>query len=104
MLHTYRTNWIRSVDRFGTISVWFVRNFQTQKFHSTPKNVLIVEDIIDTGRTMKKLLQLLETYGLKSLKVTSLVVKRKGGEIAFMPDCKSFDYNQTMALREFACF
>ena len=40
---------------------------------------------------MKKLLQLLETYGLKSLKVTSLVVKRKGGEIAFMPDYVGFD-------------
>lgn len=53
--------------------------------------MLIVEDIIDTGRTMKKLLQLLETYGLKSLKVTSLVVKRKGGEIAFMPDYVGFD-------------
>ena len=37
---------------------------------------------------MKKLLKLLESYSLKSLKVTSLVVKRKGGEIAFMPDCK----------------
>ena len=50
---------------------------------------------------MKKLLQLLETYGLKSLKVTSLVVKRKGGEIAFMPDCK-FDRFEIQAFRIFS--
>lgn len=55
------------------------------------KNVLIVEDIIDTGNTMKKLLKLLESYNLKSLKVTSLVVKRKGGKINFMPDYVGFD-------------
>ena len=33
------------------------------------KKVLIVEDIIDTGKTMIKLLDLLEKYSPKSIKV-----------------------------------
>ena len=43
---------------------------------------------------MKKLLKLLDSYQLKSIKVTSLVVKRRkilGGEVAFQPDCKHHD-------------
>lgn len=90
MLNTYWTNWIR---RIAFTCHHLCEKFPNRNFPSwANQNVLIVEDIIDTGRTMKKLLQLLETYSLKSLKVTSLVVKRKGGEIAYMPDCKSFDY------------
>jgi hypoxanthine-guanine phosphoribosyltransferase len=33
------------------------------------KNVLIVEDIIDTGKTMVELLKLLNSYGPKKIKV-----------------------------------
>lgn len=41
---------------------------------------------------MKKLLKLLESYDLKSLKVTSLVVKRKEeGKIHFLPNYVGFD-------------
>jgi len=42
----------------------------------TNKNVLIVEDIIDTGRTMTKLLNILDKYQPKKIKVCSLLVKR----------------------------
>ena len=40
------------------------------------KNVLIVEDIIDTGRTMKKLLATLNKYEPKLVKVACLLRKR----------------------------
>lgn len=33
------------------------------------KNVIVVEDIIDTGRTMKELLPYLEGFGTKSVSV-----------------------------------
>ena len=33
------------------------------------KNVLIIEDIIDTGKTMVKLLGMMETFSPKSVKV-----------------------------------
>ena len=39
------------------------------------KNVLIVEDIVDTGRTMSKLLELLSTRNPKSIKICSLLDK-----------------------------
>ena len=40
------------------------------------KNVLIVEDIIDTGRTMKQLLATLSKYEPKSVTVACLLRKR----------------------------
>ena len=52
------------------------------------KNVLIVEDIIDTGRTMVKLLQLLNSYGPKKIKVCSLLIKRTPSSNGYVPDCK----------------
>lgn len=39
------------------------------------KNVIIVEDIIDSGRTLSYLLELLETRGPKSLKLCTLLDK-----------------------------
>ncbi len=39
------------------------------------KNVLIVEDIIDTGRTLKKLKELLESRNPKKLKLVTLLDK-----------------------------
>lgn len=53
------------------------------------QNVLIVEDIIDTGNTMVKLIKLLDNYQLKSIRVTSLFVKRTPLSNGYTPDCKS---------------
>lgn len=41
----------------------------------TDKHVLIIEDIVDTGRTLKKIIELLEVRHPKSLKVASLLDK-----------------------------
>jgi len=41
------------------------------------RNVLIVEDIIDTGRTMKKLLSTLAQYEPKTTRVATLLVKKR---------------------------
>nr|2VFA_A Chain A, HYPOXANTHINE-GUANINE-XANTHINE PHOSPHORIBOSYLTRANSFERASE, HYPOXANTHINE-GUANINE PHOSPHORIBOSYLTRANSFERASE [synthetic construct]2VFA_B Chain B, HYPOXANTHINE-GUANINE-XANTHINE PHOSPHORIBOSYLTRANSFERASE, HYPOXANTHINE-GUANINE PHOSPHORIBOSYLTRANSFERASE [synthetic construct] len=42
----------------------------------TGKNVLIVEDIIDTGKTMQTLLSLVRQYNPKMVKVACLFIKR----------------------------
>lgn len=55
------------------------------------KNVLIVEDIIDTGRTMVKLLSLLKTYSPKSIRVTSLFVKRTPLSNGYVPEYAGFN-------------
>jgi hypoxanthine phosphoribosyltransferase len=54
------------------------------------KNVLIVEDIIDTGRTMVKLLELLDSYGPKKIKVCSLLIKRTDNSNGYLPDYAGF--------------
>ena len=37
--------------------------------HLKGKHVIVVEDIIDTGKTMQKLIPLIESYGTLSCKV-----------------------------------
>lgn len=68
------------------------------------KNVLVVEDIIDTGRTMMKLLGLLREYQPKCVKVASLLLKRQPASNGYIPECKicTFEYNQHYLLTN--CF
>ncbi|XP_060553693.1 hypoxanthine-guanine phosphoribosyltransferase-like [Ruditapes philippinarum] len=55
------------------------------------KNVLIVEDIIDTGRTMMKLLDILKSVKPKTVRVASLLVKRTERSIGYKPDYAGFE-------------
>ncbi|XP_075068071.1 phosphoribosyltransferase domain-containing protein 1 [Mixophyes fleayi] len=57
----------------------------------TGKNVLIVEDVIGTGRTMKALLSHLEEYKPKMVKVASLLVKRSDDSNKYRPDYTGFE-------------
>ncbi|XP_040290332.1 phosphoribosyltransferase domain-containing protein 1 isoform X1 [Bufo bufo] len=54
------------------------------------KNVLIVEDVIGTGRTMEALLSHLEKYSPKMVKVASLLVKRSANN-KYRPDYIGFE-------------
>ncbi|XP_028665645.1 hypoxanthine phosphoribosyltransferase 1, like isoform X1 [Erpetoichthys calabaricus] len=55
------------------------------------KNVLIVEDIVETGRTMMTLLPLLEAHNPKMVKVVSLLVKRTPKSLGYKPDYIGFE-------------
>jgi len=55
------------------------------------KDVLLVEDILDTGLTLHYLLQNLESRGPKSLKVVALLNKPSRREIEVMVDYIGFD-------------
>ncbi|XP_004392649.1 PREDICTED: hypoxanthine-guanine phosphoribosyltransferase-like [Odobenus rosmarus divergens] len=57
----------------------------------TGKNVLIVEDIIETGKTMQTLLSLVQQYNPKMVKVASLLVKRTPQSIGYRPDFVGFE-------------
>ncbi|XP_031409727.1 phosphoribosyltransferase domain-containing protein 1-like isoform X2 [Meleagris gallopavo] len=57
----------------------------------TGKNVLIVEDIVGTGRTMKVLLNHIEKYNPKMIKVASLLVKRTSWPDGYRPDYYGFE-------------
>ncbi|XP_063132327.1 phosphoribosyltransferase domain-containing protein 1 isoform X3 [Rattus norvegicus] len=54
------------------------------------KNVLIVEDVVGTGRTMEALLSSIEKYKPNMVKVASLLVKRTARSDSFRPDCFAF--------------
>ncbi|XP_010157326.1 PREDICTED: hypoxanthine-guanine phosphoribosyltransferase-like, partial [Eurypyga helias] len=55
------------------------------------KNVLVVEDIIETGRTMKALLSKLKDNEPKMVKVVSLLVKRTHRSPTYTPDYIGFE-------------
>ncbi|XP_064647883.1 hypoxanthine-guanine phosphoribosyltransferase-like [Lineus longissimus] len=55
------------------------------------KNVLVVEDIIDTGNTMTHLLKLLKEHNPKKIKVASLLVKRTPLSVGYKPDFTGFE-------------
>ena len=55
------------------------------------KNVLIVEDIVDTGRTMERLLNMLSTRGPKSIKVCTLLDKPSRRECNVKADYIGFE-------------
>jgi len=55
------------------------------------KNVLVVEDIVDTGRTMVNLLEVLNEQKPKKLKVASLLVKRSPEANGYRPDYTGFE-------------
>ena len=55
------------------------------------KNVLICEDIVDTGRTIKKLLNTLKKFNPKSVKVATLLRKRTPLSSGYQPDYVAFE-------------
>ncbi|MCL4140254.1 UNVERIFIED_CONTAM: hypothetical protein GTU68_033952 [Idotea baltica] len=71
----------------GNISVIGGDNLERLK----GQTVLVVEDIIDTGRTMQRLTNLLQGYEPKCLKVASLFVKRRPGTLGIKPDYCGFE-------------
>ncbi|XP_061532557.1 hypoxanthine-guanine phosphoribosyltransferase-like isoform X3 [Phycodurus eques] len=55
------------------------------------QHVLIVEDMVETGRTMRTLLSLLGESGPKMVKVVSLLVKRTPRSSGYRPDYIGFE-------------
>lgn len=55
------------------------------------ENVLLVEDIVDTGITLRHLLDHLKTKGPKSLKVASLLYKETGNDMRKFVDYVGFE-------------
>lgn len=50
------------------------------------RDIVIVEDIIDTGRTISKVTKMLLERGAKSVKVVTLLDKPEGRTVEFVPD------------------
>lgn len=103
------TRLIRSIGLIASVSVDFIRVKSYMNDKSTGKvniiggdvleslegkTVLIVEDLIDTGRTMETLTKTLKDYKPARLLVACLILKntekRKSGELTYWPDFLGF--------------
>jgi len=103
------TRLIRSLGLIASVSVDFIRVKSYQNDKSTGKvniiggdvleslegkTVLVVEDLVDTGRTMNALLTTLQEYKPARLLVACLLLKnteqRKKGELNYWPDFLGF--------------
>lgn len=54
------------------------------------RDILVVEDIVDTGRTYEKVKELLFAKGAKSVKIVSLLDKKERREVDVTPDYTGF--------------
>ena len=55
------------------------------------RDVLVVEDIVDTGRTLEKILDFLRTRSPASLRVCTLLRKKRAGSAATPVDYVGFE-------------
>ncbi|KAL4648279.1 hypoxanthine-guanine phosphoribosyltransferase-like [Arapaima gigas] len=90
----------RNSDRSIPLTVDFIRLKSYCNDQSTGEikviggddlSTLTGKDIIDTGKTMKTLLQLLKQYNPKMVKVVSLLVKRTPKSVGYRPDFVGFE-------------
>lgn len=59
------------------------------------KNILIVEDIVDTGKTLSFLIKYLKERGAKDIKIATLINKEKRRKYDFpSPDYICYEYNE----------
>jgi hypoxanthine phosphoribosyltransferase len=56
----------------------------------TGRDVILLEDIIDTGTTMSRLIPLLESHGPSSVRVAALLEKRTAKSCGFKADYVGF--------------
>ncbi|MCV3754225.1 hypoxanthine phosphoribosyltransferase [Ureaplasma zalophigenitalium] len=61
------------------------------KFSVQGEDIILVEDIVDTGRTIKKVINLLLARGANSVKVLTLVDKKEGRKVDLVADFVCFD-------------
>ena len=102
----YIKAWNRNSDRSIPITVDFIRLKSFCNDQSTGdikviggddlstltgKNVLIIEDIMDTGKTMQTLLSSIKRCNSDRVKVASLLVKRTPRCVGYRPDFVGFE-------------
>jgi len=74
----------------GTVSTGEVRIVKDLTRGIKDTNVLLIEDIVDTGQTLTTVVNLLKNRNPKVLKVVSLLDKPEGRVVEFKPDYIGF--------------
>lgn len=81
---------IKASSYAGTSSTGKVKLVQDIKSDVNGRDVLFMEDIIDTGRTLKYLSELMKKRGAKSVKVCAMLDKPETREVDFKADYYGF--------------
>ena len=82
---------IRAKSYLGTQSTGDVTITKTEDFDVKGKDVLVVEDIIDTGRTLKALKEKLLGLGCKSVKLITFLDKPSRRVVDLTPDYSCYE-------------
>ncbi len=77
--------------RSGSVSTGAVRLVMDVRRNIEGKHVLIVEDIVDTGHTLKYLIGILKSHRPASIKTSALVRKAESAEVEVTIDYLGFD-------------
>lgn len=75
----------------GTISSGEVRLLYDPETRLEGKHILLVEDIVDTGKTLNRLVALLRVRGPRSLEICALLHKHVAPELELEPRFVGFD-------------
>ena len=78
----------------GTSTSGNVKVIEDVKFNLAGKNVLIVEDLVDSGLTMKRVREVFESRGAKSVKLCCLIDKKERRETDVKIDYYGFELNK----------
>ncbi len=82
----------------GTRSTGTVRITQDLSTDISGKNVILVEDIIDTGRTLDYLMRILNERGPKSLRLCTLLDKPEAREVPVKVDYHGFSISNEFVI------
>ena len=82
----------------GTKSTGTVRITHDLSTDVAGKNVLLVEDIVDTGRTLDYLLRILSQRGPKSLRLCALLNKPEAREVPIKVDYHGFSISNEFVI------
>lgn len=75
----------------STVSSGNVRLVYDPETRLEGKHILLVEDIIDTGRTLNRLVELLRSRNPRSLEICALLDKHLAGDLKVQPKFLGFD-------------
>ncbi len=79
-------SYFSGTESTGTVNIVMDLDRDVSKYH-----VVIAEDIIDTGRTLKHLYQMIKQRNPLSLTVVTLLDKKERRVVEFTPDISLFD-------------
>jgi hypoxanthine phosphoribosyltransferase len=82
----------------GTVTVGNVRIIKDLKMEVAGRDLLIVEDIVDTGHTLDYIIKYLKLHNPRSVKVCTLLDKRCMREIDVPIDYRGFEVDDRFVI------